>query len=375
MSGTYDFAPELLSEDCRTAIPGVALSRLRPDDAAAMAEGLNDLDVSRNLIAVPNPYAAEDARVFLRGPGASPHMLCAALRIDGAFAGCVAIDATAGPAELGYWLAKPYWGRGIMSAATRSIVDLAFAATDLDRIVSGHFVDNHASAAVLKKLGFKTSGVIETRSRARAETVRLVAMTLEREAWAPRRPSIGTARLTMRCPTLADVDDMAALAVEGGLPLTTVAIPDIRRRADARTFLTAAARRSFPDEASFCMRLRETDALVGGIGWRRTAPNELELGYWLGADHRGVGLATEAARAALDAAFEATGVASIKACCRVTNSASRGVLERCGFQWAGAGHMRTQGQGGPAPVDRFRVDREVFYSLKSWGAAVASGAA
>jgi RimJ/RimL family protein N-acetyltransferase len=374
MSGAFTFAADLLSEDCLTALPGVRLSRLSLGDAGPMAAGLNDLDVARNLVAVPHPYAEDDAAVFLKGPAASPEMLCAALKVDGAFAGCVAIDATSGPPELGYWLAKPHWGRGVMSAATRALVDFAFAATDIDRIVSGHFVDNVASAAVLKKLGFKPSGLIETRSRARSEPVRLVAMALEREAWASARPSIGTARLVMRPPTLGDIDDMATLATEAGLPLTTAATPEIRRRDDARAFVTAEARRPYPDEASFCMRLRETGALVGGVGWRRASPDELELGYWLGADHRGVGLAAEAARAALDAAFEATGVASVKACCRVTNSASRGVLERCGFQWAGAGHMRAQGSAGPAPVDRFRVDREVFYSLKAWGAA-ATGAA
>ncbi|MFJ5488031.1 GNAT family N-acetyltransferase, partial [Hansschlegelia beijingensis] len=90
----------------------------------------------------------------------------------------------------------------------------------------------------------------------------------------------------------------------------------------------------------------------------------------------GSGLATEAARAALEAAFETTGAATVKACCRPINSASRGVLERCGFQWAGAGHMRAQTSGGPVPVDRFRLEREVFFSLKAWGeAAIRTGQA
>ena len=369
MSARIAFDDGLLAEDCLTAVPGVRLRRLTPADAAALAAGLNDLEVSKNLVAVPHPYGPKDAAVFLKGPAASPHMLCAGLWVEDSFAGCVAIDATAGFPELGYWLVRAHWGRGIVSAATRAIVDLAFGATRIEKIVSGHFVDNAASAAVLRKLGFKPAGVVETRSRARAEPVRLVAMNLDRETWEADRPTIETSRLVMRPPLMTDAEEIAALANDGGLPLTTAATPRVRRPEEARAFVLEALRRGFPREASFCMRLKEGGALVGGVGWREAGADEVELGYWLGADHRGVGLATEAARAALEAAFETTGAATVKACCRLINSASRGVLERCGFQWAGAGHMRAQTSGGPAPVDRFRLEREVFFSLKAWGAA------
>jgi len=376
MSARIAFDDGLLAEDCLTGVPGVRLRRLAPADAAALAAGLNDLEVAKNLVAVPHPYGADDAATFLRGPAASPHMLCAGLWVEESFAGCVAIDATAGFPELGYWLVRAHWGRGIVSAATRALVDLAFAATAIEKIVSGHFVDNAASAAVLRKLGFKPAGIVETRSRARAEPVRLVAMNLEREAWTAGRPTIETARLVMRPPLMADAEEIAALANDGGLPLTTAATPRVRRPEEARGFVLQALRRGFPADASFCMRLRESGALIGGIGWRDAGADEVELGYWLGADHRGVGLATEAARAALEAAFETTGAATVKACCRPINPASRGVLERCGFQWSGAGHMRPQASGGSVPVDRFRLERDVFYSLKAWGAAaIRTGAA
>lgn len=376
MPATFDFDDRLLDRPCLTADPQVRLRRIAEADAEAMAAGLSDLAVARNLVAVPHPYRLQDARDFIAGPARSPHMLCAAVEVRGVFAGCVAIDAQTGAPELGYWLTKLFWGRGFGSRATRALVDLAFAATDLPELVSGHFVDNEASAAVLAKLGFRRSGLVETRSRARDETVRLVTMALDRTDWAASQPSIATPRLVMRPPVLADADEIALLAADRALGLMTAAIPKPFTLEDARAFVLASARRSRPASMTFSIRHAETGRLLGGVGWADGEAGAVELGYWLGAEHRGRGLATEAARAVLEAAFEMTGAAAVTARCRVTNPASRGVLERCGFQWEGTGLVRSPGAPGSVAVDVFRLDRDVFLSLKEWGqAAVRAGAA
>jgi RimJ/RimL family protein N-acetyltransferase len=52
---------------------------------------------------------------------------------------------------------------------------------------------------------------------------------------------------------------------------------------------------------------------------------------------------------------------------RVTNPASRRVLEKCAFQWTGVRLMRIRAINSAAPVDRFRLDRGLWESLKSWG--------
>ena len=54
---------------------------------------------------------------------------------------------------------------------------------------------------------------------------------------------------------------------------------------------------------------------------------------------------------------------------RVTNPASRRVLEKCGFQWTGVGLLRIRALDSSAPIDRFRLDRGLWASLKSWGQA------
>ncbi|WP_020180511.1 GNAT family N-acetyltransferase [Methylopila sp. M107] len=367
MPASFSFEDSLLEKSCATAAAGVTLRRIAAADADAMVLGLSDLAVARNLIAVPHPYRIEDAREFIAGPAASPHMLCAAIEVEGLFAGCVAIDAMTGAPELGYWLAASFHGRGIGSAAAHALVDLAFAATRLPAIVSGHFFDNAVSAAVLAKLGFRRTGIVETRSRARAETVRLVTMALARDDWALARTIVETPRLVMAQPTLADADEIALLAADRSLGLMTAAIPKPFTLEDARAFVLSSARRARPASMTFTIRMRATGALVGGIGWSEAERGAVELGYWLGADHRGRGLATEAARVVLDAAFELTGATAATARCRVANLASRGVLERCGFQWEGASLVRTPGSGGSVAVDVFRLDRDVFCSLKAWG--------
>ena len=102
---------------------------------------------------------------------------------------------------------------------------------------------------------------------------------------------------------------------------------------------------------------------------RRQPP---EIGYWLGAKHWGKGYATEAVRALIDHAFTDLDHEALQSAARVTNPASRRVLEKCGFQWTGVGLLRIRALDSSAPIDRFRLDRGLWASLKSWGQALAS---
>ena len=92
-----------------------------------------------------------------------------------------------------------------------------------------------------------------------------------------------------------------------------------------------------------------------------------EIGYWLGAPFWGRGYATEAVRALIDHAFGDRGHDVLAAGARVSNPASRRVLEKCGFQWTGVGLYRIRSINSAAPLDRFRLDRRLWASLKAWG--------
>jgi RimJ/RimL family protein N-acetyltransferase len=102
-----------------------------------------------------------------------------------------------------------------------------------------------------------------------------------------------------------------------------------------------------------------------GIDWREV--DSPELGYWLGVDHWGQGFATEAARAAIDYAFDEFDIDHLISGARVANPSSRNILEKCGFQWSGVQLHRFEAIGSSTPVDCFKLTRGVWSSLKNWG--------
>ena len=112
---------------------------------------------------------------------------------------------------------------------------------------------------------------------------------------------------------------------------------------------------------------RREGELIGccGVDLRDDGP---EIGYWLGVPYWGRGYATEAVRALIDHAFDDLRHETLQAGARVSNPASRRVLEKCGFQWTGVGLSRIRAINSAAPADRFRLDRGLWASLKSWGA-------
>lgn len=141
---------------------------LRPgwaDDAPALAQALNDQAVLRNLARVPSPYGVDDAAHFLARPddGLPALLIFARTATAPRLVGGVGIHRDdAGAAELGYWIARPFWGLGFATEAARAMLD-ARHALKLGPLVASHFVDNPGSGRVLSKLGFRATGDIVQR--------------------------------------------------------------------------------------------------------------------------------------------------------------------------------------------------------------------
>lgn len=195
-------------------------------------------------------------------------------------------------------------------------------------------------------------------------------MTLleERPAEALREgciPVLETERLVLRAPHLEDAKAIAALANDRRIAENTARIPHPYRMSDAEAFIASVNRGG---ELAFAVTL-EDGTLIGGCGVGTLDGTGPELGYWLGAPFWSKGYATEAARAVIDYAFTDGGHAFLNAGARVTNPASRRVLEKCGFQWTGVGLYRIRAIASSAPIDRFRLERRIWESLKNWGAA------
>ena len=116
----------------------------------------------------------------------------------------------------------------------------------------------------------------------------------------------------------------------------------------------------------FLITLRDK-TVIGACGIVFQYEATPELGYWLGVDHWGKGYATEALHAVIDYAFTDMNHESLQAGARVTNPASRRVLEKCGFQWTGVGLYRINAIKSSAPIDRFRLERGIWSAIKGWG--------
>ena len=68
------------------------------------------------------------------------------------------LPAREGEPLIGYWVAKPYWNQGICTEALRLMLDHIRETTDIQSLISGHFVDNPASGRVMEKCGFVPTG-------------------------------------------------------------------------------------------------------------------------------------------------------------------------------------------------------------------------
>ncbi len=177
-------------------------------------------------------------------------------------------------------------------------------------------------------------------------------------------PVLETARLILRAPRLGDAKAIAALANDRQIAENTARIPHPYRLSDAKDWIGGA--NTNPDEEQYVVTLAN-GTLIGACGLELRDPPVPAIGYWLGRPYWGKGHATEALHALVDRAFGDLEHESLQAGARVTNPASRRVLEKCGFQWTGVGLCRIRAIHSSAPVDRFRLERGIWASLKSWG--------
>jgi len=176
-------------------------------------------------------------------------------------------------------------------------------------------------------------------------------------------PVLETKRLILRAPRLEDTKTVAALANDRRIADNTARIPHPYKASDAEGFIAGANKAD--GEAVFLITLRD-DTIIGACGIVPTEQTP-EVGYWLGVPYWGKGFATEALHAAIDHAFADLGHDALQAGARVTNPASRRVLEKCGFQWTGVGLYRIRAINSSAPIDRFRLERGIWTAIKAWG--------
>ena len=142
--------------------------RLRPavlGDAEAIFQGYaQDPEVSRYLVFRPH-RSSEETRTFLRrceqvwadGEDA-PYAIT--LRSTGELIGMIEIRVEGHMADMGYVLARPFWGQGLMTEAAQVLVDWALSQPTIYRVWAVCDVENPASARVMEKVGMIYEGIL-----------------------------------------------------------------------------------------------------------------------------------------------------------------------------------------------------------------------
>jgi len=140
--------------------------KLRPwrvDDLKDLVDFANNPRIANNLTdAFPHPYLEKDGISFIKMASNDNPTLIFAIEVDGKASGGIGLhqqtDLHKKNMELGYWLADIHWGKGIMSAAVREIVDYGFKTFKINRIYARPFGTNIGSQKVLQKVGFDLEG-------------------------------------------------------------------------------------------------------------------------------------------------------------------------------------------------------------------------
>jgi [ribosomal protein S5]-alanine N-acetyltransferase len=147
-------------------------------DASRIAMFIGDWDVAKMLARVPHPYREADAIAWIGSVDRSKRANYVLVHANGVI-GAVGIEQRAdGVAELGYWLAKPFWGRGLVTEAATAVINAARVCGPRAAITCSHFDDNPASERVIQKLGFVATGEQQARSVSRNADVRLLTYRL-----------------------------------------------------------------------------------------------------------------------------------------------------------------------------------------------------
>lgn len=138
------------------------------EDALSLAKALNNKKVQDNLRdGIPFPYTEKDASEFIEAMLNSDenHTFAFAIAVDGKAVGSIAAfrggNVHSRTAEVGYYLAEPFWGQGIGSQAVGLLCEYVFQNTDIVRLYADPFAYNKASFRILQKNGFQYEGTLK----------------------------------------------------------------------------------------------------------------------------------------------------------------------------------------------------------------------
>lgn len=157
-----------------------------PDDLDRCAELLGDYEVAKMLSRVPYPYDLEQGRQYLERSAARWETVETADELgfhvdhEGEMIGGLGFKKLQETPEIGYWLGRPFWGKGFMSEALTAAVAWMFDNTAHDLLACEAMMENPASIKVMEKAGFRPVGEVGCASVSRGETLPAIRSELTR---------------------------------------------------------------------------------------------------------------------------------------------------------------------------------------------------
>lgn len=243
--------------------------------------------------------------------------------------------------SLGYVLAKPYWGRGLMTEAVKRVIAYLFENLGFDFLLCGHFDTNPASGRVQEKCGFRPYRKLNFETKLGHDCPGVLTLLLnprkkvvlefshpETLIYKTRPETIVTPRLILKA--IEDADEEALLAIASDPNVTkTYMIPDFESKEKAHAFfLRLQAASKDPNRFIYGVFLEGT--LIGFLNEVERDGGAIEIGYFIAREQWGKGYATEAFSSAIQELFN-LGFSEVRAAHFECNPASGRVMQKCGL--------------------------------------------
>ena len=145
----------------------ISLTEYRKSDKAALLKYLNDEDIYKNTLSIPHPYIEASADFWLNMVfekyakiGNKTELVIRDSQGEqiGGIGRLILSGLDSHTDEIGYWLAKPFWNKGIMTQVVSKFTEFCFEEFPLVRITAKVFIHNIGSSRVLEKAGFQKEG-------------------------------------------------------------------------------------------------------------------------------------------------------------------------------------------------------------------------
>lgn len=157
-------------------------------DAADLAMALSNKKIQDNLRdGLPYPYTEQDGKDFISAMLSADEneTFAFAITVNNIVIGSIGIFRQGNihrqTAELGYYIAEEYWGKGIMTEAVKQICEYVFDKSDIIRIYAEPFAYNIASCRVLEKAGFQYEGTLRNNAVKNGKVIDMKMYSLLKE--------------------------------------------------------------------------------------------------------------------------------------------------------------------------------------------------